>query len=146
VHRDLKPENIMFADERCLRPVMIDFGTAGLFGRKEQLTNATLLAGSFHYMAPERLTGHYSPATDIYALGVIALEVLTGKRLHDIGVPIGDAALCREICRALEARLGVGRSAALAGELVSVFHAGPQQRPPDIRAWSGCFAALLETA
>ena len=86
VHRDLKPDNVILADFATSeeRPVILDFGTAGLRGAQDELAVTTLLSGSFHYMAPERLTGRYSPATDTYALAVITLEMLTGKRLSDI--------------------------------------------------------------
>jgi hypothetical protein len=42
------------------RPILIDFGIASLRGTENRMWNTTLLGGSLHYMAPERLTGHYS--------------------------------------------------------------------------------------
>jgi serine/threonine protein kinase len=48
------------------------------------LWNTTLLGGSFHYMAPERLTEHYSQGSDLYSFGVAILEMLSGSRLPDL--------------------------------------------------------------
>lgn len=81
-HRDLKPENIMLQDlgegEELVK--IIDFGIATV---KESQAGATTsqtgTAGSGPYMAPEQLLGRPSAASDIFALGVIAYELLTGK-------------------------------------------------------------------
>lgn len=83
-HRDLKPENIMLQrlgdDEEQAK--IIDFGIAKV---KDSLmapsTDTNLTVGTVLYMAPEQLEkGPISPASDIYALGIIAYEMLTGRR------------------------------------------------------------------
>jgi len=82
IHRDLKPENIMLhiaADEE--RVSLIDFGIATVLDTAEAgLIRTTQVAGTRDYMAPEQLQGRPSHASDIYALGVIAYEMLTGRR------------------------------------------------------------------
>ena len=80
-HRDLKPENIMLqtlpgGDDHVR---LIDFGIATIADLKKKDTR-TRVAGSLHYMAPEQVTGQPSAATDIYAFGVIAYEMLTGRK------------------------------------------------------------------
>ena len=82
-HRDLKPENIMIqtigADEEYVK--LIDFGIATVKD-SQVVTNrqTTAVAGTLSYMAPEQLMGKPLPASDIYALGTIAYEMLTGRR------------------------------------------------------------------
>jgi serine/threonine-protein kinase len=80
-HRDLKPENIMVKDlghgERQVK--IIDFGIATVRDPAEAGTQMTQVAGSVLYMAPEQLMGRPGAASDIYALAVIAYELLTGQ-------------------------------------------------------------------
>ena len=73
VHRDLKPENmiVLGAGTSAERLVIIDFGTASLRTGEGRLAATTLMAGSFHYMAPERLSGHFSLASDIFSFAVV---------------------------------------------------------------------------
>jgi serine/threonine protein kinase len=78
-HRDLKPENIMLqrsGGEDYAK--LIDFGIAGI--QNSQFTGEkTKVAGSLSYMAPEQFAGNPCAASDIYALAVVAYEMLTGK-------------------------------------------------------------------
>jgi hypothetical protein len=82
LHRDLKPENIMLerpgtADE-CVR--LIDFGIARLEESEGGPGKTTQFAGTTPYMAPEQLRGKPSPASDAYAMAVVAYEMLAGQR------------------------------------------------------------------
>ncbi len=78
VHCDIKPENILLQ----IQPVgwlgrISDFGIAQLSQDLNQDFNTT---GSPAYMAPERFYGQYSPASDLYAVGIILFELLVGER------------------------------------------------------------------
>jgi nucleotide-binding universal stress UspA family protein/predicted Ser/Thr protein kinase len=83
-HRDLKPENIMLQplgeDEEHVK--LIDFGIATVKDSQASGDPATttMFSGTPGYMAPEQLLGKPTAASDVYALGVIAHEMLTGRR------------------------------------------------------------------
>ena len=82
VHRDLKPTNIMLDTEDSeLYVRLIDFGIATLQGRAASppLTTAGHEMGTVAYMAPERLSGIAAPSNDIFSLGVILHQMLTGR-------------------------------------------------------------------
>jgi serine/threonine-protein kinase len=91
LHRDLKPENIMLeapgtGDERVR---LIDFGIARLDGLEPGLaTQVTQFAGTTAYMAPEQLRGKPTRASDIYAIGVVAYEMLAGIRPFPAASPV----------------------------------------------------------
>jgi serine/threonine protein kinase len=86
-HRDLKPANIVAhryeSGERVYK--VIDFGLAAMKATSDQarLTDPQFFLGTLAYAAPEQLRGEaITPAADIYAVGVIAYEMLTGARPH----------------------------------------------------------------
>ncbi len=79
VHRDLKPENIL-VDPEDGTPRLLDFGLARGLQGSHQLTETGTVMGTTYYMAPELLsTGKVDPRGDLYSLGVILYEALTGK-------------------------------------------------------------------
>ncbi|MDI1477661.1 serine/threonine-protein kinase [Polyangium sp. y55x31] len=81
VHRDLKPENIL-VDAEGKRAVLLDFGIArGLWTADAALTAAGAIVGTSEYMAPESCEGRRGEDTraDIYAMGVLLYEMLTGR-------------------------------------------------------------------
>lgn len=85
IHRDLKTENVFLArSESSEIPKVLDFGVAKSLstGSQETLdTDAGVVVGTVRYMAPEQLLGNSAdPAWDLWALGVVAYEMLTGAQ------------------------------------------------------------------
>jgi serine/threonine protein kinase len=146
VHRDLKPENVILvrAAPEGERPILIDFGMASLRGAENRMWNTTLLGGSLHYMPPERLTGHYSQASDTYSFGVMILEMLSGKRLADLGAMVTDAAFPDALGRALGNSVAPEKLPLLVETLRQCYSAEPQRRPPDVGLWAESVAKLLD--
>ncbi len=80
VHRDLKPSNVLFTAEDT--PKITDFGLAKRIDSNEGQTESGQIIGSPSYMAPEQARGQsreVGPAADVYALGAILYEMLTGR-------------------------------------------------------------------
>lgn len=81
VHRDLKPQNIMLMSDGSIR--IMDFGIAR-FSRNEQRTVTDKAIGSVHYISPEQAQGESSDQkSDIYSVGVMMYEMLTGSLPFD---------------------------------------------------------------
>ena len=88
IHRDLKPENLLVFPGRRKnekRIKLTDFGVAHLIREEKELDLSSLsgLAGTLQYMSPEQIHGkwrNYGPWTDLYALGCIAWELVSGER------------------------------------------------------------------
>ncbi|MBZ5737614.1 serine/threonine protein kinase [Nocardioides mangrovi] len=102
VHRDLKPSNIIVRPDG--RPVLVDFGIARSDG-DDPLTQTGEIIGTADYLSPEQVSGQRAtPASDVYALGVVAYQCLTGTspfhrethvatalaHLHDAAPPLPD--------------------------------------------------------
>ncbi len=81
VHRDIKPENVLVADGGTVK--ISDFGIARA-ADEARLTLTGSILGTARYLAPEQaLGGQVTPAADIYSLGVVCYELLTGRPPHE---------------------------------------------------------------
>lgn len=90
VHRDVKPANLLLDREGEVH--VADFGIASAAGM-DSLTKTGTVLGTAGYLAPEQARGERStPATDCYALGVVAFELLTGTRPFAADSPTAEAA------------------------------------------------------
>jgi serine/threonine protein kinase len=141
VHRDLKPANVRI-DLGSDQVKLLDFGVARLQDAAVTRTGVTL--GTPAYMAPEQLTGdHADERSDVYALGVMLYELLTGRLPHP-------AATLGELLRAVSAGepvpLGHWRPdlpAGLAALVAQLLQRDPAARPQDLHRLA---AELLQWA
>ncbi len=159
IHRDLKPENVLLARVSDGPPLVkvVDFGLARakvLEMGGDRLTRAGEIIGTPHYLAPEQVVGKLddvTPQVDVYALGVVLFEMLTGRRPID-GASKFEAMLAKvstpspRVSRDLPALLDTPVEALLA----SMLAIAPDERPQGMRAvltrLDEVFAELLEAA
>ncbi len=77
IHRDIKPENILFRNNGT--PVLVDFGIAKDYSQSKNFTMTGTSIGTPYYMSPEQIKGQPpDPRNDIYSLGIVLYEMLTG--------------------------------------------------------------------
>jgi serine/threonine protein kinase len=87
IHRDIKPSNILLTEKG--QPMLSDFGIAKILESDETatLTGTGVGVGTPEYMAPEQWTGHAGLQSDIYSLGVVFYELITGRKPYVADTP-----------------------------------------------------------
>jgi len=140
IHRDVKPANILFTPSGT--PILSDFGIAKMLDMSEsmQLTGAGMGIGTPDYMAPEQWLGNVDARTDIYALGVVFYEMVTGRRPYNADTP---AAV---MLKHMQDPLPRPRSivATLPDEVEQIIFKALAKQPEDRYQDMGAFAAALE--
>ncbi|MGI8858535.1 MAG: Stk1 family PASTA domain-containing Ser/Thr kinase, partial [Rubrobacteraceae bacterium] len=89
IHRDIKPHNILITDSGDIK--VTDFGIASA-ATSSTMTKTGSILGTAHYISPEQAMGESAgPESDLYSLGVVLYEMLTGELPYDADTPIGIA-------------------------------------------------------
>ncbi|GAA2098113.1 serine/threonine-protein kinase [Actinomadura alba] len=89
IHRDVKPGNLMVTGDGTIK--VTDFGIARA-AAVSTLTQTGMVMGTAHYVSPEQASGQaITPSTDLYSLGVVAFECLTGRPPFDADTPVAIA-------------------------------------------------------
>ena len=90
IHRDIKPDNIMFREDET--PVLTDFGIARALDSDIRMTRSGISVGTPYYMSPEQCRAEQVDGrSDIYSLGVVLFEILTGKKPYGADNPMSVA-------------------------------------------------------
>lgn len=136
-HRDLKPENLMLQPltGTAERVRLIDFGIATVADLRNKYQTTTRIAGSFHYMAPEQALGQATALTDIYAMGLIAYEMVTGRKPFIAENHIQLSALQREGVRVKPSDLRPAVPVSAERLILQSLEYEPSRRPRDARAF-----------
>ncbi|MBK9064974.1 MAG: serine/threonine protein kinase [Acidobacteria bacterium] len=142
LHRDVKPANVLLGKDD--RVFLADFGIAKMVETMTGLTATGVVVGTPLYMAPEQAQGRpASPATDRYALAVVAYEILAGRPPFEGDNPL--SLMHQHVSTpapALSSRVG-GLPAGLDAVLAAALSKDPARRPPTCRALADAVSAFL---
>lgn len=141
VHRDVKPENLLLGLDGTVR--VTDFGLARAAASATSTFGTDVLVGSPHYLSPEAVRGEpLDPRADVYALGVVLFELLTGRPPFEADSPFATAV--QHTSQRVPAPSSV--DASVPSALDAVVHRATQPAAADRYADAAAFAAALTGA
>ncbi len=144
LHRDLKPENVMVqtGSEGDDQIKLIDFGIATI-GQLDSTTESSSTVGTYAYMAPEQFEGRSSVASDVYQMGVLAYELVTGIIPFRSTTPGGLVLQKLEELRVLPKDLRPELPEAAQEIILQAMSVKPGERPQRARDFGDALAAAL---
>ena len=140
VHRDVKPQNVLLTSGDHVK--VTDFGIAIALSAPKGLTEAGTVWGTPHYISPEQAMGEdVGPASDVYSIGVVLFEMLTGRLPFD-----GDSSVAIAMKHVQELPPPVSRwNPTVPGELETIIDKALSKVPEDRYRTAGEFAQVLRT-
>ncbi len=143
VHRDVSPQNVLVSFRGFVK--LIDFGIAKSRGRQQTATGT--LKGKLRYMAPEQATGRaVDRRTDLYALGIVLWELLTGRRLFDGSDDFAVLEKVRAPHVVGPREIVPSVPEALDRVVLAALAPGLDDRPASVQAWRDALAAAVPEA
>jgi tRNA A-37 threonylcarbamoyl transferase component Bud32 len=143
LHRDIKPANILITGDN--EPMLTDFGIAKVLqGERSQALTATgMMVGTPEYMAPEQWAGETSPQSDIYSLGIVLYEMITGRKPYVADTPA--AILLKQMGEPLPlpSEFVSGLPESLERILIKALARDPENRYADMNAMVNAMQALF---
>ncbi len=142
VHRDVKPENLLLGRDGTVR--VTDFGLARAAASATSTFGTDVLVGSPHYLAPEAVRGlPLDPRADVYALGVVLYECLTGRPPHEADSPFLTAMAHTTAAVPAPSLLDPSVSAALDAVVARATAMSRDDRYPDASAFGAALAEAV---
>jgi serine/threonine-protein kinase len=140
VHRDVKPANVLLGDDGTVK--LADFGIAKRLDELgPELTGTGRFVGTPRYLAPEQVSGGpATPATDVYAVGVVLFEMLAGSPPFDGGTPLATALAHRDDAAPDVRSIRPEVPAALAAVVTTAMAKRPEDRYPTAAAMRAALA------
>jgi len=144
INRDIKPSNILLTEKGL--PMLTDFGLVKIFESKgtTSLTASGAGLGTPDYMAPEQWTGESTALSDVYSLGVVLYEMITGHRPYVSDTPAG--ILLKQVSESLPfpKQYVPDLPEAVESVLLKVLAKKPENRYPDMRSFANELQNLLD--
>ncbi len=144
LHRDIKPANILITENG--EPMLSDFGIAKILegDQATSLTSSGMAVGTPEYMAPEQWKGQTLPQSDIYSMGIVLYEMLTGRKPYSADTPA--AILIKQATEALPrpSQFGIDLPESVEFLLIKALEKDPAFRFQDMNAFVAALERLLD--
>jgi serine/threonine protein kinase len=148
LHGEIKPEHILLTGTaKTEQTKLLDFSLDRVKDALPELSGSDLpsgFLGQLHYMPPEKISGlPYLPASDIYSLGIVFYEMLTGRRpFEGTGIELALRQVQEQPCPVDQVRPDLNIPPSVASLVMSMIQKDPNHRPPDPRTLMEQLSAL----